>query len=130
MATEWRLTDIAVLVSKYEGTSVSMMEAMAYGGVPVVTRVSGTKLIKQGVNGYCSPFGDVEHMAGIIKTIANDRTLLKKIGRNAHATVLNKYSYDQYIPDFLELNEQAWAQPSRKWPANHPQSLIVSCFFF
>lgn len=33
--------DVFVLASRYEGLSVSMLEAMAHGCVPVVTRVSG-----------------------------------------------------------------------------------------
>jgi len=52
----WQTADVCVLVSEYEGTSVSMLEAMAAGCVPVVTKVSGTAdVIQPGINGFTGP---------------------------------------------------------------------------
>ena len=42
MPDVWNTCDIFILVSEFEGTSIAMLEAMAHGCVPVVTRVSGT----------------------------------------------------------------------------------------
>lgn len=39
----WKGQDVFVNVSEYEGTSLSMLEAMGYGCVPVVTDVSGAR---------------------------------------------------------------------------------------
>lgn len=41
MDSFWKGQDVFVNVSEYEGTSLSMLEAMGYGCVPVVTDVSG-----------------------------------------------------------------------------------------
>jgi hypothetical protein len=58
MAAVWQATDVCLLVSNYEGTSVAMLEAMANGSVPVVTDVSGTKaVVAHGENGFTFPVG-------------------------------------------------------------------------
>lgn len=117
----WQSADICILVSEFEGTSVSMLEAMAAGCVPVVTRVSGTKRVIQfGVNGFTFPIGDIAEMARIIKTLDIDRASLTKIGQAAHATILDGYSYDQYVPWFLALVDEVWQQPPRRWPEDRP----------
>src|SRR5262249_30227793 len=76
----WQASDISILVSEYEGTSLAMLESMAYGCVPVVTQVGGTSIIKSAVNGYCVPVGAITKMAQIIKSLANDRPRLARIG--------------------------------------------------
>ena len=78
----WQAADISLLVSEFEGTSLAMLESMAYGCVPVVTQVGGTTIIEPGVNGYCVPVGSVSEMAQIIKNLANDRqSLLGRVKR-------------------------------------------------
>ena len=56
-------SDIAVLVSEHEGTSVFMLEAMSRGCVPVVTEVSGVdSVIDHGKNGFFHAVGDLAAM--------------------------------------------------------------------
>lgn len=120
MLEVWKSADICILVSNYEGTSISMLEAMAWGCVPVVTRVSGTSaLIKQGVNGFTVPVGDMEEMAHIIKTVDSDRKRFEELGAHAYASVKH-FSYEEYIPWFLNLVDHVWKQPPRVWPAGRP----------
>ena len=53
--------DIYLNFSEYEGTSLTMLEAMASGCVPVVTDVSGVSdFIEDGVNGLVSDIGDLD----------------------------------------------------------------------
>jgi glycosyltransferase involved in cell wall biosynthesis len=98
MPEVWRSADISILVSEYEGASIVMLEAMAQGCVPVVTRVSGTAaVIRPGVNGFLSPVGDVAEMARIIKGLDDDRSRLAELGEKAHATIVERFSYDEYL---------------------------------
>lgn len=121
MGQTWQSADICLLVSDYEGTSVSMLEAMAAGCVPVVSQVSGVAgVIRPGVNGFTVPIGDMAEMARCIKMLDDDRQLLAQLGRAAHATVQNSYSYEQYIPWFLNLVDEAWRMPPRPWPEGRP----------
>jgi glycosyltransferase involved in cell wall biosynthesis len=81
-----RESDVLVLASAYEGTSISMLEAMAEGCVPVVTAVSGTRAaIEEGVSGHAVAVGDVPAMAEVIAGLAGDRVRLAQMGEAAHA---------------------------------------------
>ncbi len=117
----WRATDVCVLVSDSEGTSISMLEAMSAGCVPVVTRVSGVAaVIEEGVNGFVVDRGDMPAMARVIAELARDRERCSIVGRAAHARVVRDYSYEHYVPWFMELSRQVWQAPSRRWPADEP----------
>jgi hypothetical protein len=86
-----------------------------------VTKVSGTAtVIQPGINGFFVPVGDMTAMAQIIKTLDCDRTKLIKLGTEAHATIANHFSYQEYLHWFLETIERVWQQPSRSWPIKRP----------
>lgn len=121
IATVWQATDVCVLVSDSEGTSISMLEAMSAGCVPVVTRVSGVAaVIEEGVNGFVVDRGDMPAMARVIANLARDRSRLSTVGRTAHARVLADYSYEHYVPWFMELSRRLAQAPARRWPADQP----------
>lgn len=121
MAALWQSADICVLVSAYEGTSVSMLEAMANGCVPVVTKVSGTaSVIEEGVNGYTAAVGDLETMAEQIGELARSRGKVAELGARAHATVVQRYAYPQYVEWFADMSMALWQQNARTWPAHLP----------
>lgn len=119
----WQAADISILVSEYEGTSLAMLESMAYGCVPVVTQVGGTSIIKSAVNGYCVPVGSVAEMAKIIKSLADDRERVVSIGQNAHATICAQVSYEQYVNWFLQIVRALWQEAPRYWPVDRPLRL-------
>lgn len=116
----WQASDISLLVSEYEGTSLAMLESMAYGCVPVVTQVGGTSMIKSGVNGYCVPVGSITEMAQIIKSLANERPRLATMGQNAHTTIRAHLTYEQYASWFLQMVHAVWEEPPRCWPVDRP----------
>lgn len=125
MPEMWRRHDVCLLLSAYEGTSIAMLEAMAQGCVPVVTRVSGVQAaVREGVNGFSVAIGDLETMAQRIAEMDADRGRLHAMGTAAHQTILQRYSYDQYVDWFLKLCDDVWNQPTRKWPSWLPLPLI------
>lgn len=107
MAAKWKLHDIFVQVSDFEGTSVSMLEAMAHGVVPVVTAASSgiAGVIQHGGNGFVVPVGDMAGMAGEIAQLAADQGGLADAGREAHRTA-QTYSMDLYARKFARVLEQ------------------------
>jgi len=114
MANIWSNCDINVMVSSYEGTSISMLESMAHGCVPVVTKVSGTsRVIKQAVTGFCAPVGNLKKMAEFIHKLDNDRSLISSIGGNAHELIKANESFDQHVDWILELRDELFKQPPR-----------------
>ncbi len=121
MAAVYQKTDILVLVSEYEGTSVSMLEGMANGCVPIVTEVSGTSaVIKQGLNGFSVPVGDMDAMAEKIALLAAHRSRLAELGLEAHKTVKERFSDDDYLSWFFRLLDDVGQQPARQWQSRYP----------
>jgi len=121
MAAVWDAADVCVLVSDREGTAVSMLEAMAHGCVPVVTRVSGTAaVIDHGINGFVSDIDDLETMAEDIQKLASDRELLAECGRRGYERISADYALGDYTEWFVKLVDEVWLDPPRKWPASKP----------
>jgi glycosyltransferase involved in cell wall biosynthesis len=97
--------DVFVNVSEYEGTSVSMLEAMAKGCVPVVTCASSgvAEVIEHGRNGLLAPIGDMECIATHIAGFAGSPDSLQALGLEAHRTVEQRYSLERYAERFSAL---------------------------
>lgn len=110
-------SDILVLVSEYEGMSLSMLEAMSNGCIPIVTKVSGTNhFIRHGYNGYVVEIGNISDMANLIRFLELHRDVIANMGQRSYETVLQSNTYDLYLNWFLELCECAWEAPVRVWP--------------
>jgi len=117
MTELWRAHDICVQLSDFEGTSRSMLEAMAQGAVPVVTAASSgiRDVLADGRNGFVVSVGDMDAMAGTIARLAVDRDALETAGRAAHENA-GRFSMDAYTPRFAAVLDRAVAERARPWP--------------
>jgi len=79
-----------------EGTSLSLLEAMASGCAVVCTNVGGmTNIVIDGFNGIMADIaGDSLYYA--IKKLVDDEELRKDIGKNAYDTVSKGFSYERW----------------------------------
>lgn len=94
--------DIYLNFSEYEGMSLTMLEAMARGCVPVVTNVSGVSdVIVNKENGFISETGDLKGMADNILFLDRNRTLLESWGTKCKDIVLKNCNIDDYM-DHIE----------------------------
>jgi len=83
-------SDIYVSTSLSDGTSVSLLEAMAAGAFPIVTAIPSTlEWIKDGENGFLVPATEERVLAERIVRVIRDRTLLKK-GRQANMKIVQE----------------------------------------
>jgi glycosyltransferase involved in cell wall biosynthesis len=84
--------DMSVIVSGWEGTSISMLEAMGQGVAPCVTRVnSGVgEWVDDGVHGVVVPVGQPDRMADRIDELARDRTRVAAMGEAARQRMLGR----------------------------------------
>jgi glycosyltransferase involved in cell wall biosynthesis len=114
LAAAWLSHDVFVQTSDFEGTSVSMLEAMAHGVTPVVTSASSgvVGVVSDGVNGFVTPVGDMTTMSGRLAMLARDRPLLESLGRRAHQTA-QSYAMDSYCARFVEVLEKVSRSPRR-----------------
>ena len=104
MPDYWKDQDIFLSVSDFEGASISMLEAMSFGAVPVVTAVSGTdEFIKDGDNGFVSGINDIEEISNKIEYIEKNRMKLTGFGNKARETVKVKADKNDYINYVLKL---------------------------
>ena len=97
-ATFGNSQDVFVNVSEYEGTSLSMLEAMSFGCVPVVTDVSGAReFIEEGENGYICGVGDIEGIAKCVAEFASDRKRLMCYGEKCRDIIQERCNPKEYI---------------------------------
>jgi len=76
-------SDIYVSTSTSDGTSVSLLEAMAAGSFPVVTDIPANReWIKDGENGFLVPVNEEGLLAKRIVSAIRDRELLARAGRD------------------------------------------------
>lgn len=94
----WKRQDIYLNFSEYEGTSLSMLEAMSYACVPVVTDVSGvSEFVTDGRNGYVCRVGDLKGIAKAINKLDRNRRLLNDFGEASRKEILKRCKKDDYI---------------------------------
>lgn len=100
----WERQDICVSVSDSEGRSISIIEAMGSGAVPVVTATSGVREdIEDGVNGYIVPLRDYGAMADRIAYLSAHRDLLPQMGVLAHEGIYPKSLMEPHLNFWREL---------------------------
>lgn len=101
----WKQQDIFLNFSEFEGTSLSMLEAMSYACVPVVTNVSGvSEFIQDGRNGYVREVGDLMGLVSAIKCLEVDRNKLEIFGERCRQEILMRCrikDYSQFICDTI-----------------------------
>jgi len=117
----WRETDVCLLVSNTESGGISMLEAMSQGCVPVSTRTPGpSEIVHHGETGFLTPIDDMKEMAQSIRRLDANRALLQEIGHKAFVSVRDRFNYDQYMPWFMNLVEEARKRPDRQWDPAKP----------
>lgn len=94
----WRMQDICVNMSDFEGRCISKLEGMANGAVPVITATAGAgEDVIDGVNGYIVPVGDYVLAADRIEYLSRHRGELRKMGSLAHDAVYPKSSMEVHL---------------------------------
>lgn len=90
IARELRAADVYVSTSKSDSTSVSLIEAMACGAVPVVTDLPANReWIRDGENGRIVRNGDAASLAAaIIETL--DNAVFRTTARETNTLVVNE----------------------------------------
>lgn len=72
LAAAYRSADLYVSTSTVDGSSISLLEAMASGAVPIVADIPGNREWVQEATGVRFPVGDDARLAGEIVKLASD----------------------------------------------------------
>jgi glycosyltransferase involved in cell wall biosynthesis len=85
--------DVSVLPSLHEGTPNVVLESMACGIAAVVTDVSdNARIIRDGMDGFVVPNGDVNAMADRLVRVGRDPALRDRMGRNSRDSAIERFA--------------------------------------
>ena len=105
--TVYSASDIYVLPSLFEGTPLTLVEAMM-SGMPIVTSATcGMKdVIRHEENGLLVPTRSPERTMAAIERLLNDAQLRARLGRAAQREAMEKYSWERVAEPVLEVYER------------------------
>lgn len=96
--------DVFVLSSLSEGTSVTLLEAMASALPCVATAVGGNpEVIQAGHSGLLTPRGDAQALADCLQQLLADPGLRRRLGQAARQRVRQRFTYPLMVYEFLKL---------------------------
>ena len=102
-----QLADAFALVSRWEGLSNALLEAMATGLTPVVSRVSGSDdLIRPDDNGLLVDGANEAEVHSALERVLTKPELRQRIGQSARETVQRDYSLDDIAARYHRLYEE------------------------
>ena len=106
--------DLVVLSSFYEGTSITLLEAMAAGKAVLASRVGGNpQVVREGESGLLFEQGNVEELAQKIILLSENETLRKRMGRQGRRLLEEQFCSRRMVANYEELYRQVLAPGKR-----------------
>jgi glycosyltransferase involved in cell wall biosynthesis len=113
----FRAADLFILPSLFEGTPLTLMEAMMSGLPIVTTAVCGMRdVIRDGENGLLVPIRAPEVLADAAGRLLEDADLRARLGRSAHREALDRYTWDRVAESVIQAYERLATQSDRRLP--------------
>jgi L-malate glycosyltransferase len=102
------MADIYISPSHVDGSSVSLMEALACGLPALVSDIPANKeWISEGIDGWLFPDGNPEALADRILAAMNQRRKFAKIGKAARETAEKQADWKKNFETLLKIYDQA-----------------------
>lgn len=100
----FKMCNIFLLPSLFEGLPMSLLESMSYGMVPIVTPVGSMKdVVRNGENGIIVNINPEVEIAEAIEMLAQDRLLMEKLSKNAAEYIKENYDPENYIKELNRI---------------------------
>lgn len=125
VAEAFRQAHVFVMPSDSEGMPQALLEAMAEGAVPVVSRLEGstTCVVDSGQSGVlCGP-GDLAGFASAIAELANCPDRVALMGRRAAERIAGRFSVESFTNRFLGILDETRARENLRPQAKLSSSL-------
>ncbi len=101
-----RCSDIGVLCSETESAPLTLLEGMSTGLPMIATSVGGVlEIVEEGKNGLLVPPKHPEELAQAILRLYRDQKLRKRLGERARKTVLERYTAERVVSQYIETFE-------------------------
>jgi len=103
----YHMADLYISPSHVDGSSVSLLEALASGLPCLVSNIAGNKeWIADGENGWLFSDGDADDLVEKILYVIKNRRLFKKIGESARKTAEQKADWKKNFGKLLETYDK------------------------
>lgn len=117
----YRAFDALVLPSANEGTPVSVIESLASGTPVVAFDVGGVSdVVREGVDGFLVPPGDVDAAAERLYRLATDPELRRTMGAAGPAHVTARYAVSRLVEEVDSLYRRLLRQKNGPRPGSSP----------
>lgn len=129
-AAAYAAADVFLLPSLFEGTPLTLIEAMM-SGLPIVTTATcGMKdVIRHGANGLLVPIRSPEAVVAALEQLLADAAGRARLGRAARVEALEQYTWDRVAEPVREVYERlcqgrgAGCRRRRRTPRDIPNGL-------
>jgi len=92
--------DIGVLTSKLEGFPNSIVEYFSAGKPVIATNVGGnSEIVRDSVNGFLIPFGDIHILSEKLSLLINNLKLRNEMSKQATLTIETNFTEDKMIDE-------------------------------
>ena len=96
--------DVFILTSKEEQASITILESMGNGIMPISTNVNGTaSYIKEGETGFFFETDNEEDLAKCLKNISDNRDKVPEWGKNGYEDIKNNYGFENYSKALFDV---------------------------
>jgi len=109
--------DVFLLTSEFEGLPMALLESMAQGCIPVVSKIESgiMNVIKPGANGFIYPIGDINFCVNILHTLYSNPDLRNIVSFHSHLTAKEGYaSQKNQIINYINLFEKVTSTGASK----------------
>ncbi len=104
----YQMADLYLSASHVDGSSVSLMEALACGLPCLVSDIPANKeWVREGENGWLFRDGDVDDLAAKITQALENRKLLPQIGQNARIIAEERADWRKNFQKLLQAYQEA-----------------------
>jgi len=100
-----RRAHLFLLPSRYEGVPWALLETMACGCVPIVSRIAGATdyVVDHGTNGLLCTVGQASEFTQAIMDLAADRQRLETFSSAAVRTIRDRFTLERVVRDHDDL---------------------------
>lgn len=104
----YRAADLYVSASHSDGTSISLLEAMACGTPALVSDIPGNKeWIEEERQGWLFPVGNTEEITEALLKIAGKEEHLSDMGKEARKLIMERGDWEKNFPKLLKAYSMA-----------------------
>jgi len=126
LAAHLATADVFILPSLFEGTPLTLVEAML-SGLPVVTTATcGMRdVIQHGSNGLLIPLRSPHAIVSTVERLLSDAQLRSRLGRQAHADAVEHYTWDKVALPVRQVYREIASRPTRGDRRSHSQNGVL-----